>query len=106
MNHVAIALNAGHAPNLRALDWGNQAVGSALADSMLLPLANGKCPYLESLSFTDNFVLYDRTMSNLIGALRACPKLQSLRMDCSMTPDNQVCVLGVWVVHSRCCSVC
>lgn len=85
------ALRLGCAPNLRVLIWDNQVCGQdGLNDLVLGGLSAGKCPRIERMSFTDSFWLSELRMDNLRSALRACPDLRELRMDCTRSPGRQM----------------
>lgn len=78
-------LGCGRAPNLRLLDWDEQASNhhKRLDDAILSALSKGECPHLEFLSFANakaiNPSISDDSQ-HLKGALRACPLLKELRM--------------------------
>lgn len=89
---VAQGIASGKVPNLRVLNWDRQTYHRRrpLDDVLLLALSAGKCPLIESLSFTDNRFCPEFSIFYIRQALRACPKLQELRMDCSRTPRNEL----------------
>ena len=64
-----------------------------LDDVLLSALSVGKCPHIESLSFTGNHFCPEFSILYIWHALRACPQLLELRMDCSRTPRNELIVL-------------
>lgn len=85
------ALRSGCAPNLQVLNWDDQVCCKEGVDDLVLrALCAGKCPHMERLSFTANFVLAEVRQDFLRGALQACPKLRELRMDCTTSPGKQL----------------
>ena len=66
-------------------------------DVILSALAWGRCPRIESLSFTGNHFCPEHMILYLEDALKACPSLLMLDMDCSRRPCVQLhdltCVL-------------
>lgn len=90
---LADGLRAGRAPFLRALEWDDQSSirKRPVDDVILSALAGGMCPRLESLSFKDNHLFCpEYSIFYLKDALRACPNLRVLAMDCSRTPCRQL----------------
>lgn len=88
---LAHGLKTGRAPNLRVLNWDDQASNRTIPlDNLILSaLAAGKCPRIERLSFTDNYRCPEARIDQLKCALRACPGLMELRMDCSSKARNE-----------------
>lgn len=96
-NDTAVAnlvhgLRKGNAPSLRVLDWGGQSRTTASVNNYLLSaLSDGPTrPKMEVLNFCNNCTFFDEKLSNLRGALRACPGLLELRMDSTKTPSDQL----------------
>lgn len=91
-SNLAHGIRSGCVPNLRLLRWDHQTTNRKRSlDSLLLSaLAAGKCPRIERLSFTENDFCPEYRIDSLRDALRACPNLRVLRMDCSRDPGNEL----------------
>lgn len=89
---LAVGLSEGRAPNLRTLAWDDQSCirKRPVDDVILSALAGGGCPRLESLSFKDNHFCPEYRILFLNDALRACPNLRVVAMDCSRKPCMQL----------------
>eukprot|EP00752_Nemacystus_decipiens_P010780 g9589.t1 len=89
---LADGVFAGRVPNLRSLEWDDQSCirKKPLDDVILAGLAGGACPRLNYLSFKDNRFCPEYSISYLEDALRACPNLRVLAMDCSRKPCMQL----------------
>ncbi|CAM9521291.1 unnamed protein product [Hapterophycus canaliculatus] len=89
---LASGLSARLAPRLRVLYWGDQSSirKNPIDDVVLTALSRGGCPLIEHLSFTGNHFCPEKRIECLLGALRACPLLRTLRMDCSRTPHLEL----------------
>lgn len=93
--NLAVGLSSGRAPMLRVLNWDGQTNHreTPLDVVILSALAAGKCPHIQCLSFTNNKVCPEYRIDCLRDALRACPNLRELRMDCSRSPRRDAQVL-------------
>lgn len=89
---LARGLKTGCAPNLRVLNWDDQASNRKIPlDNLILSaLAAGQCPLIERLSFTGNYRCPEARIDKLKCALRACPNLRELCMDCSVKARNEL----------------
>ncbi|CAN0454635.1 unnamed protein product [Ectocarpus sp. 12 AP-2014] len=89
---LVYGLRQGNAPFLRVLDWGGQSRTTAcIGNYVLSALSAGPMrPRIEVLNFNNNCTFFDEKLSNLRGALRACPGLLELRMDSTTTPSDQL----------------
>ena len=89
---LADGIFAGRVPNLRTLEWDDQSCirKKSVDDVILSALGGGACPRLESLSFKDNHFCPEYSILYLKDALRACPNLRVLAMDCSRKPCMQL----------------
>ncbi|CAN0013357.1 unnamed protein product, partial [Sphacelaria rigidula] len=92
---IARGISSGRVPKLRVLNWDRQTYHRRrpLDDVLLLALSAGRCPLIESLSFTGNHFCPEFSILYIWHALRACPRLMELRMDCSRTPRRELNVL-------------
>ena len=89
---LAHGLRTGRAPHLRVLDWDDQSCIriKPVDDVILSALAWGRCPRIKSLSFTGNHFCPEHRILYLKDALKACPSLLTLEMDCSRRPCVQL----------------
>ena len=89
---LAHGIRTGRAPHLRVLNWDDQSCirKRPVDDVILSALAWGRCPRIESLSFTGNHFCPEHRILYLKDALKACPGLLSLEMDCSRRPCVQL----------------
>ncbi|CAB1102499.1 unnamed protein product [Ectocarpus sp. CCAP 1310/34] len=96
LRDLARGLRSGLAPRLRVLGWDDQSSirETSIDDVILGALSWGKCPLVESLSFTGNRFCPEHSIGYLEEALWVCPRLRELRMDCSRTPHRQLRVLA------------
>ena len=89
---LAHGIRTGRVPHLRVLNWDDQSCirKKPVDDVILSALAWGKCPRIESLSFTGNHFCPEDKIVYLKDALKACPSLRMLNMDCSRSPSIQL----------------
>lgn len=101
---LARGMSDGLVPRLRALNWDDQSCirKRAVDDVLLEALARGRCPLVERLSFTGNHFCPEYRIDRLFDALRACPLLRELRMDCSRTPQSELRALTRALVAGHC----
>ena len=89
---LAHGIRVGRVPHLRVLNWDDKSCirKRPVDDVILSALAWGRCPRIESLSFTRNHFCPEHSILYLKDALKACPGLLSLEMDCSRRPCVQL----------------
>lgn len=94
---LAAALRKGNAPELRVLSCCNQHGNLGSVTELLLEaLARGVRwrPELHVLSFAGNWSFANTPLLHLKEALQACPRLRTLRIDCSLAPAPELRALA------------
>lgn len=90
---LAAALKKGNAPELRVLSCcNNEGNLGSVTELLLEALAHGAHwrPELQVLSFADNWSFVNTPLLHLKEALQACPRLRTLRIDCSLEPAPEL----------------
>ena len=89
---LAHGIRVGRVPHLRVLNWDDQSCirKRPVDDVILSALAWGRCPRIKGLSFTGNHFCPEGRILYLKDALKACPGLLMLEMDCSFRPCVQL----------------